>query len=204
MPEQLNLITEPHESELKKCMAMAEAGVAVGIVDGLRYCYEHSLQTPPTLLRHTYELLCFLLKREQPRKGSHGGGTCLGRFQQDQIDFVRWDRVLAVSGAQKKLQRELSACRRDPTFPKDVLVEKERLAARLGTTFGQACKEASRALAQGPASGTAADMKASYFRYRRHQNEPARAPRYYGVDDRVLHDLGLPRLLPRKQDARST
>ena len=176
-----------HETQLNHYETMLNSGVAVAVPAALDHCIKNNLHVPRWLQEAALTLLCDLMGREKSRKRGRSCGS-VSRCRQDMVAYARWDQVNVVRRKQRELREEVEKLRSLSNVPHEILEDREKLLAWVGSTLNRAFECAAMILEGTDAYASPEAMKRSYFQVQR--NMASWPLRYHLLDPRVLHRLG--------------
>lgn len=183
--------TDLFERELDHLRNMANAGFVVAVPAALHFCKKWRQEIPDWLLSASIELLCSLLKGDQPKRRGRAASH-IARLRQDNIDYNRWGTVLAQRDAQRDLLEQVESLRswRDDV-PPAIREDREKLQAWLGTTLERAFECSTMTLEGTRAFGSPDAIKRSYFKVETAMASRTKALRYTQLDPEFLRTLGV-------------
>ena len=170
---------------------MVEAGSELAPAAALHYCAEIGLPAPTWVVEAASRSLCGHLNPNTRKKRGRSAGP-IERYQQDMIDFMRWDQLVQCRYNQKKLQNDAELLRTDY---KDLPLSEKQSHLKMinwaGRDWLRAYDCVSMMLRGTPAFGGPDAIKASYCRVEQNNRHPVEKWRYFLFDPEFLESIGL-------------
>lgn len=183
--------TDVFQRELNRLRVMASNGIVAAVPAALHFCQQWKQPVPDWLLAESTELLCSLLKGDEPKRRGRASSH-IARLRQDGIDYSRWSTVIWQREAQLDLLRQVESIRADDRGISAAYREdREKLQAWLGTTLDRAFECSTMILEGTAAFGSPDAIKRSYFKVERNMAIPKEAVRYSQLDPHFLRKLGI-------------
>lgn len=186
-----NTATDLFQRELDHLRGMASSGFVVAIPAALHFCQKWSQPVPDWLLAASTQLLCRLLKGDEPKRRGRAASH-IARLRQDVIDYTRWSAVKEQRESQLDLLEQVQSIRmRHSDLPVAIREDREKLQAWLGTTLERAFECSTMSLEGTTAYGSPEAIKRSYFKVEAHMADPVQRLRYKQLDPEFLKELGV-------------
>ena len=131
---------------------------------------------------------CKVLNGALTKKLGRSSGP-VERYQQDMVDYARWEAINDVREKQREFPEDLKELRARPNVSKSIIEEKRKMLKRVGKTWQSAFQYAATLVRGTPAFGGIAAMKASYYRVER--NSKSGRLRYHLLDPSFLGSIGM-------------
>jgi len=131
---------------------------------------------------------CKVLNGALTKKLGRSSGP-VERYQQDMVDYARWEAINDVREKQREFPEDLKELRARPNVSKSIIEEKRKMLKRVGKTWQSAFQYAATLVRGTPAFGGIAAMKASYYRVER--NSKSGRLRYHLLDPGFLGSIGM-------------
>jgi hypothetical protein len=186
--EPVDSLTAVHNRNLGWLQAMVRGGSELAPAAALFYCYRNKVSAPDWVTEAASVSYCKALNGTFTKKLGRSSGP-VERYQQDMIDFARWEAVSYVRGKQRTFPEEVKELRSRPNIPKAILEENGKKLKLIGKTWLSAFQFAITLVRGTPAFGGVAAMKASYYRVEK--NSKAGRLRYHLLDPSFLSSVGL-------------
>jgi hypothetical protein len=167
---------------------MTRGGSELAPAAALYYCSTNRISAPDWVIEAASVGYCKALNGTLARKLGRSSGP-VERYQQDMVDYVRWETIKDVREKQLKFPADVKELRSRPNIPKSLVEEKQKMAKLVGRTWLSAFQYAITFVRGTPAFGGVAAMKASYYRVER--NSKAGRLRYHLLDPGFLSSIGL-------------
>jgi hypothetical protein len=162
----------------------------LAVAAAIHYCTTHRLPAPQWLIDEAGNVLFSLLRHVKQEKRGRASGA-VARYRQDMIDYARWDAVREVREKQIEVRKQVDELRSNPSVPKALLEEREKMLFWVGRHWLRAYECAAMVLRGTNAAAGPDAMKASYLRVTRNNQDPSQSLRYHLFDPIVMSRLGI-------------
>ena len=186
--EPADSLPDLHNRDLEWLRTMTRGGSELAPAAALYYCSRNRISAPDWVIEAASVGYCKALNGTLAKKLGRSSGP-VERYQQDMVDYVRWETIKDVREKQLKFPADMKELRSRPHIPKSVVEEKQKMAKLVGRTWLSAFQYAITLVRGTPAFGGVAAMKASYYRVER--NSKAGRLRYHLLDPSFLSSIGL-------------
>ena len=177
-----------HNRDLEWLQAMTRGGSELAPAAALFYCNKNKISAPDWVVEAASIGYCNALNRTLAKKLGRSSAPVV-RYQQDMVDYVRWEAIKDVRKKQLEFPEDVKELRSRPHIPKSVVEQKRKMVKLVGKTWLSAFQYAITLVRGTPAFGGVAAMKASYYRVER--NSKAGWLRYHLLDPGFLSSIGL-------------
>lgn len=166
----------------------------IAVTAALHYVSSNKLSAPEWLTREAAIVMAGLISgKRAPGRGRAGG--FVRRYEQDQIDYTRYDRVLEVRRVQLEKEQQLRELQEtDPQTKQtqNYIDELKKHIEWFGHTLQRAFECASMDLAETPSFGSPDAIKRSYNIVRKNNKKiDAEGMRYHIIDHKLERYLGV-------------
>lgn len=167
---------------------MIMAGHEIAIIEGLRYCEKYDVRPFSALLRAASNALLNHMAGAPKRRGR--SSSPLERYQQDMIDFARYEEVICIVEAREHLAAEIELLKtHSGTKARDRQREIEQTLTELGTGLEDAFSLASDRLKKKAERGTQETVRRSYYKVLNNSEHPTERQRYVVLNQKILSQL---------------
>jgi hypothetical protein len=177
-----------HNRDLEWLRTMTRGGSELAPAAALFYCNKNKISAPDWVVESASVGYCNALNGTLAKKLGRSSGP-VERYQQDMVDYVRWEAINNVREKQRQFPEDLKELRSRPNIQKSILEEKRKMLKLVGKTWLSAFQYAVTLVRGTPAFGSVAAMKASYYRVEK--NSKAARLRYHLLDPGFLRSIGL-------------
>jgi hypothetical protein len=186
--ERAESLTAFHNRELDWLQTMTRGGSGLAPAAALFYCRKNKIAAPDWVIEAASVGYCKALNTTLTKKLGRSSGP-VERYQQDMVDYARWEAISDVREKQRRFPEDLKELRSRSNIPKFILEEKRKMLKRVGKTWQSAFQYAATLVRGTPAFGGIAAMKASYYRVER--NSKSGKLRYHLLDPSFLEGIGM-------------
>jgi hypothetical protein len=177
-----------HNRELEWLRTMTRGGSELAPAAALFYCRKNMISAPDWVIEAASVGYCKVLNGALTKKLGRSSGP-VERYQQDMVDYARWEVINDVREKQREFPEDLKELRARPNVSKSIIEEKRKMLKRVGKTWQSAFQYAATLVRGTPAFGGIAAMKASYYRVER--NSKSGKLRYHLLDPSFLESIGM-------------
>ncbi len=177
-----------HNRDLEWLRTMTRGGSELAPAAALFYCNRNKISAPDWVVEAASIGYCEALNGTLAKKLGRSSGP-VERYQQDMVDYVRWETVKDVRERQLIFPEDVKELCSRRNIPRSVVEQKQKMVKLVGKTWLSAFQYAITLVRGTPAFGGVAAMKASYYRVER--NSKAGMLRYHLLDPSFLSSIGL-------------
>ena len=120
-----------HDRELEWLQTMARGGGELASAAALFYCCRNKIAAPDWVVEAASVGYCKALNGTLTKKLGRSSGP-VERYQQDMVDYVRWEAINDVREKQRKFPEDVKELRSRPNIPEFILKEKRKLLKLVG------------------------------------------------------------------------
>jgi hypothetical protein len=116
-----------HNRELEWLQTMTRGGSELAPAAALFYCHKNKISAPDWVIEAASVGYCKALNGTLTKKLGRSSGP-VERYQQDMVDYARWEAISDVREKQRKFPEDVKELRSRPNIPKSIVEEKKENA----------------------------------------------------------------------------